>query len=551
MFLLPCVQILKQCHHPNIISMYGYNFSVSRKEQYLVFEYAALGSLEKCLTDQENSVPLSVEMRLDIMFQIARSVHFLHSGGAGGHIIFHRDIKSPNIVLTENYTPKLIDCGLATLVRSDSDTSLKSVTNYIGCSGVYGTPGYVCPNFARNYGQQPYSAACDIFSFGVVLAEVICGKIQNRDADFYETYVLDECSLADDADSTIEWPSNILDPLCKLALRCMSPKPKNRPKSKDLTNQLSRLATLCFCSSNNLSTNHNQIKEQGGLACILCNRAATAGVHCNRQQHWTCIQCFNKEVMRQMGQDGTGIHCTVQGCTSGAFDNTYLYGKIDSEVYDLYVNARDQQEKLNQVIAGIDSLLLSNTLILRNHAYLATEDVKKCPSLVYMVPNDQKRCMNWPFFAVEKAYKLYFVCEKSLQVVEPAIEVNLSREWVVKIAPILSFGLFVLRTVALARGVPLPFDFQVDAMEGMVDALLDEDTKKLLHDTNSSSLECNPGNRVHTLMTTAHKMIGKIANQPKNTFWKEQMAPVLENQKLIWVKKEFLPSHHYGSWITQ
>jgi hypothetical protein len=541
-------QILKRCHHPNIISLYGYNFSVTQKQQYLVFEYASRGSLELCLADRTNKALLSVQTRFSIMYQVARSIHFLHSGGADGHIVLHRDIKSANIVLTHDYTAKLIDCGLATFVQSDPNAISKSASNCISSSnGICGTAGYICPEYARTMGQYPYSEACDMFSLGVVLVEIICGQVQNQNLDFFEKYVMDDGSLVDDVDPSLEWQSPIVDQLCKLALRCMSLRPKMRPLSQDVAEQLGTLQTLCFCSSNNLSTDNFQGKEcasDSSPPCILCNRASTAGVHCNQEQHWTCMSCFNKDIIRKIGRDGTGVRCTVQGCTSSVFDDDYLYGKIDKEIYDLYVTERIQQQKLDKIIAGMGSLRQSSSVIQHNLAYLATEDVKKCPTLIWLVPCNPKNKNDWIMTRIKKLYKLYFICERSFQVVDPPIKIRFSREWMVKIAPILRMGLFLLKTAANSNCLPFPFPLDISActtMEDMVESLLDDNLKDLLHEANSSSsFDWEGENKVFTLMRTAHEMISEVANQPRNTDWKKKMAPVLEQHKLIWVKREFL-----------
>jgi serine/threonine protein kinase len=503
------------------------------------------------------------------MYQVARAVHFLHSGGANGHAVFHRDIKPANIVLTRDYTAKLIDCGLSTFVRDGPNKRVGSVTNCISSSnGVCGTAGYVCPEFTRRMGLQPYSAACDIFSLGVVLVELICGQVQSPKVDYFQMYVDDEANLTEAADSTLDWQSNILDSLCKVALKCMSPKQKSRPSSKELTTQLSNLADICFRDQSNLSTDSCEIKGgviDNGTHCILCNCASTAGIHCN-QKHWTCLNCLNKDIIRQMGHNGSGVHCTVQGCTCSAYDDKNLYGKIDQDIYDLYINTRDRQKNNERHFAIITNILLqsdaaitskldslhlkhdalhqSSSLIMQNLAYLETEEMKKCPTLVWLEPSNPTNQRNWTIPRTKKSYKLHFICEKSFQVIEPALEIRLSREWVVKIAPILRFGLFLLQTAANSQGISFPFPFRLNitTMEGMVDSLLDEDTQKILDEANSSSFCNSPKRKVFVLMRTAYEMISEIANQPTNTYWKEQLAPmVLENRKLIWVKKEFLP----------
>jgi serine/threonine protein kinase len=121
------------------------------------------------------------------------------------------------------------------LLRNDSNTKSKSITNCISSgTGICGTAGYVCPEYARTMGQYPYPAACDIFSLGVVLVEMICGQVQSQNVEYFRMYVMEKNTLSQRADPSVEWQSNILDPLCKMALRCMPSTPQERPSSQDI-----------------------------------------------------------------------------------------------------------------------------------------------------------------------------------------------------------------------------------------------------------------------------------------------------------------------------
>ncbi len=97
--------------------LYGYILNTYSTQQCVVYEYTANGSLADFFTDDGNRARLSSDVRLSIMFQLVRAVHFLHTGGckvAGkGWKVFHRDIKSANIYLADDFTPRLIDCGLS------------------------------------------------------------------------------------------------------------------------------------------------------------------------------------------------------------------------------------------------------------------------------------------------------------------------------------------------------------------------------------------------------------------------------------------------------
>ncbi|KAI2502797.1 serine/threonine kinase [Fragilaria crotonensis] len=210
--------------------------SFRRELSCVVYEYAANGSLADFFTDDGNRARLSSDVRLSVMFQLVRAVHFLHTGGckvAGkGWNVFHRDIKSANVWLADDFTPRLIDCGLAIFVQDDNSSvtpesfpvTLQSITG--GCA--HGTPGYICPEY---FGKKlrglpcPYIAAYDVYSIGVVLVELILGRLTySNDSQFFdvfEKYVQEERryhrivdgwkKLMGDADPTVMWNPDALE----------------------------------------------------------------------------------------------------------------------------------------------------------------------------------------------------------------------------------------------------------------------------------------------------------------------------------------------------
>ena len=129
------------------------------------------------------------------------ALHYLHRGG-GGARCFHRDVKSANIVLTATLAPKLIDCGLAMYLpdgqpdgsagrgagaAASSSPAAAERTTFAATGGVLGTPGYMCPKYARtgNFGEKS-----EVYSFGMVLLELLTGELQNaRGRDLYGVFI--------------------------------------------------------------------------------------------------------------------------------------------------------------------------------------------------------------------------------------------------------------------------------------------------------------------------------------------------------------------------
>ena len=128
------------------------------------------------------------------------ALHYLHRGG--GARCFHRDVKSANIVLTATLAPKLIDCGLAMYLpdgqpdesagrgagaAASSSPAAAERTTFAATGGVLGTPGYMCPKYARtgNFGEKS-----EVYSFGMVLLELLTGELQNaRGRDLYGVFI--------------------------------------------------------------------------------------------------------------------------------------------------------------------------------------------------------------------------------------------------------------------------------------------------------------------------------------------------------------------------
>ncbi|CAH1454250.1 unnamed protein product [Lactuca virosa] len=155
------IEIITALHHQNIISLFGFCFEDNNL--LLVYDFLSRGSLEDNLHSNKKDPAFGWSERYKVALGVAEALVYLHSNC--DQTVIHRDVKSSNILLSDDFEPQLSDFGLA---KWGSTTS-----SHITCTDVAGTFGYLAPEYFM-YGKV--TDKIDVYAFGVVLLELLSGR---------------------------------------------------------------------------------------------------------------------------------------------------------------------------------------------------------------------------------------------------------------------------------------------------------------------------------------------------------------------------------------
>ncbi|KAK3124594.1 hypothetical protein QOZ80_7BG0588970 [Eleusine coracana subsp. coracana] len=222
------VSTIGRIHHVNVVRLVG--FCSEEMRRALVYEYMPRGSLDKYIFSSAKS--FSWDKLNEIALGIARGINYLHQGC--DMQILHFDIKPHNILLDDNFVPKVADFGLAKLYPRDK--------SFVPVSAARGTVGYIAPEMiSRSFGV--ISSKSDVYSFGMLLLEMAGGRrnadpnAANSSQAYYPSRVYmqltrkETCGVFDDM-------HKLEKKLCLVGLWCIQMRSSDRPTMSEVIEML-------------------------------------------------------------------------------------------------------------------------------------------------------------------------------------------------------------------------------------------------------------------------------------------------------------------------
>ncbi|KAI5555563.1 hypothetical protein BDE02_19G090500 [Populus trichocarpa] len=225
------VQLLMIVHHRNLVSLVGY--CNEHENMALVYEYMANGNLKEQLLENSTNM-LNWRERLQIAVDAAQGLEYLHNGCRPP--IVHRDLKSSNILLTENLQAKIADFGLSKAFATEGDSHV--ITDPAG------TLGYIDPEFRASGNLNKKS---DVYSFGILMCELITGQPPLIKGHKGHTHILQWVSplvergdIQSIIDSRLqgEFSTNCAWKALEIALSCVPSTSRQRPDMSDILGEL-------------------------------------------------------------------------------------------------------------------------------------------------------------------------------------------------------------------------------------------------------------------------------------------------------------------------
>jgi len=230
--------ILSQVNHRNVVRLYGCCLEV--EVPMLVYQFIPNGTLYQLIHGRPHETRISFTTRLKIAHETAEALAYLHSWASPP--IIHGDVKSPNILIDEDYTAKVADFGASTLAPTDEAQFV---------TFVQGTYGYLDPEYMQT---SKLTSKSDVYSFGVVLLELLTSRKamnlqaldEEKNLSSHFLLAVSENRLCEILDEQIKGEQSVelIEQVAELAKECLEMASDRRPCMREVAEELDRVRKL-------------------------------------------------------------------------------------------------------------------------------------------------------------------------------------------------------------------------------------------------------------------------------------------------------------------
>ena len=364
--------------HPRIVELRGFTVNyeagggggggggaeAAQRPYALVFELLEEGSLADHLRGEGGAAParpLTALERVDAALGVAQGLAYLHGmreegeDAAAGELtpVLHRDVKAANVGLTRHngaLFAKLLDCGLAKAMRPPEPARAAGGSVDSGGGGgaatfskgiVMGTPGYMAPEVATG----KYTVQSEVFSLGVVLLELLTGRVATAQTATEMRDAADDgegaATVAASAEAGGIWPPAAAAALAVLALSCIAVRPAKRPANmRTVAAGLRgvRAALEAAAAAVPLANCGVCLEDVPAASGVLCKAAAPA------QRHFVCHGCLQQHVddsiePRRLEDLDGAVPCVDRGCAAAAWAVDELEAHLDKATLIRFIKA--------------------------------------------------------------------------------------------------------------------------------------------------------------------------------------------------------------------
>ena len=372
-----------------------------------------------------------------------------------------------------------------------------------------------------------------MFSFGVLLCELITGKTNSRQTPHHAKYKLNKEDLVDDADECVYWgEGSRLGTLSRLALECMERELSSRPTIGDLVEELSNV--LCHNKHHQKEDKiPNNSTAQTLTKCRSCglNSLSTTIICCfGSQKHYHCQNCFENHVKKNMNSFDYKLTCPKEGCNSRSFLDSEVEKMVSTNVWMLYLMIGLFRDLTKTLTSKVESECRQ---VKELQTQLCAGNGLPCPRrFVLIAANRHGKLLSNPREWAKnlKSIKLYiyFVCSHSNKMVsdDARIKVRYSPDWLKKIAPALNASLTLIQISSTpCIGTNLSLDsLKIKELDEWSKDLMDPDHRILIEDARKTG-------HYHRVKELSQKSLSFIAENVENRTWLNEMVPVYDSKE--------------------